>query len=443
VFASRIAESKAKKTLGPNRKQAHEWCALTVQQQRHGVAERVGCFEGAIGNQAMLGRLAQAKLFVGSANDPLEHEADRVAEHVTRAPGSERAISTTAPQLSCKCAAREEETAILRTRPTSQARRAPGVVHAALDTPGQPLDAAARAYFEPRFGADFGGVRVHPEARTATAALQARAFTVAQDIVLAPGQYAPGTPEGQRLLAHELTHVLRQQAAPALAGSVQRKTEPPKVTTFRDCTEATTGEDNPNSKLETARVFARNLVDAAIGALVKHDESEPYRTALARHFIAPTFDQLKVIYGSFQKIQSKLTPENIRCAASDADLDECFHDPEAGVEMAFNKTQTSDTVLCPPFWYTNLPCQAINLIREAAHGIGLGIGAKHPPYHGSAEYPAFKPPPAGESAARIDNPDAYAYFAAHIGRETDTQCRVLADTIKVEDKAPSSGGTHR
>jgi hypothetical protein len=89
---------------------------------------------------------------------------------------------------------------------------APPIVHEALRTSGQPLDSVTRSYFEPRFGHDFGGVRVHADALAAQSAdaVHAVAFTVGQDIVFAAGRYRPETPGGRRLLAHELTHVVQQ-----------------------------------------------------------------------------------------------------------------------------------------------------------------------------------------------------------------------------------------
>ena len=81
---------------------------------------------------------------------------------------------------------------------------------------GQPLDRATRALLEPRFGHDFGQVRVHTDAAADLAArdLGARAFTSGRDIVFARDQYAPRTPAGRRLLAHELSHVVQQRSAP-------------------------------------------------------------------------------------------------------------------------------------------------------------------------------------------------------------------------------------
>ena len=69
---------------------------------------------------------------------------------------------------------------------------------------------------ESRFGSDFSGVRVHTDSRAVGAAgtLNAQAFTRGQDIYFGDGRYQPDTPSGQRLLAHELTHVVQQEAAP-------------------------------------------------------------------------------------------------------------------------------------------------------------------------------------------------------------------------------------
>lgn len=92
---------------------------------------------------------------------------------------------------------------------------APPIVHEVLRSTGRPLDPAARTRLEPRFGHNFGGVRVHNDARAAESAqaVGALAYTVGRDIVFGAGQYAPGTAAGQRLLAHELAHVVQQRSA--------------------------------------------------------------------------------------------------------------------------------------------------------------------------------------------------------------------------------------
>jgi hypothetical protein len=77
---------------------------------------------------------------------------------------------------------------------------------------GQPLDASTRASLEPRFAHDFANVRIHADdsAAQSAAALNARAYTIGNDIVLGEGEYRPDTVDGQELLAHELTHVVQQ-----------------------------------------------------------------------------------------------------------------------------------------------------------------------------------------------------------------------------------------
>jgi len=89
---------------------------------------------------------------------------------------------------------------------------APPLVHEALRAGSDPLDAATRANMEARFGQDFSRVRVHTGdlAGRSAAAMAAHAYTVGSHVVFAPGHYAPGTTAGQRLIAHELAHVVQQ-----------------------------------------------------------------------------------------------------------------------------------------------------------------------------------------------------------------------------------------
>ena len=86
----------------------------------------------------------------------------------------------------------------------------------ALRGGGQPLPESVRNYFEPRFGSDFGRVRIHTDSQAAMSAreLNARAYTQGHDIVFAAGEHSPSTTAGRRLLAHELTHVVQQRSNP-------------------------------------------------------------------------------------------------------------------------------------------------------------------------------------------------------------------------------------
>ncbi len=89
-----------------------------------------------------------------------------------------------------------------------------------LASPGKPLEAGLRQNMEHRFGHDFSRVRVHSGAVAEQSAwdVNANAYTVGHDIVFGAGRYKPSTPEGQRLLAHELVHVIQQEASGNDAG---------------------------------------------------------------------------------------------------------------------------------------------------------------------------------------------------------------------------------
>jgi hypothetical protein len=118
-----------------------------------------------------------------------------------------------------ECAAKKEK--LQRAMDTGAASpaasgstEAPPIVHDVLRSPGRPLEAGTRSFMEPRFGHDFSGVRVHSDSRAAESAraVNALAYTVGHNVVFGAGQYTPGDAGGQRLLAHELAHVVQQSA---------------------------------------------------------------------------------------------------------------------------------------------------------------------------------------------------------------------------------------
>jgi hypothetical protein len=82
---------------------------------------------------------------------------------------------------------------------------------------GSPLDAGLRRTMEDRFGHDFGDVRIHADQHAAASAndLDAAAYSTGKDIVFGAGRFAPDTPHGERLLAHELAHVVQRGNAAA------------------------------------------------------------------------------------------------------------------------------------------------------------------------------------------------------------------------------------
>src|SRR5829696_1558346 len=130
-----------------------------------------------------------------------------------------------APGPSGECAECRTKRLIQRRATRTVPSTVPPIVHDVLRSPGQPLDAATRSYMEPRFGRDFGQVRVHADAKAedSARAVDALAYTAGRDIVFASGEYTPETAKGRRLLAHELAHIVQQ--APTLS-SVETSTTP-------------------------------------------------------------------------------------------------------------------------------------------------------------------------------------------------------------------------
>lgn len=88
----------------------------------------------------------------------------------------------------------------------------PDIVHEVLGTSGEPLDRSTLELMHERAGYDFSRVRVHTgdKAAESAEAVNAQAYTVGSHVVFGNGRYAPGTADGQKLMAHELTHVQQQ-----------------------------------------------------------------------------------------------------------------------------------------------------------------------------------------------------------------------------------------
>lgn len=184
------------------------------------------------GNQAVQrfarGGTALARLTVSTPGDRDEREAEEVAARLmaSDAPVQVGAAQALLHRQCAACAAAaaprgdEEELTVHRQADSTAAapRSAAGAPVPRRPGGGTPLPGPVRAFFEPRFGRDLGGVRLHTDASAAASAraLAANAYTVGDDIVFDTGRYAPDTPTGRRLLAHELTHVVQHAGSPVL-----------------------------------------------------------------------------------------------------------------------------------------------------------------------------------------------------------------------------------
>ena len=160
----------------------------------------------------------QTKLAINEPGDEYEQEADRVSEQVLRMsePHLQRTCACGGGCAKCQMKQPDEEPEYVQTKrigsSDSGEPAVPPIVPEVLRSPGQPLDAATRGFMEPRFGHDFGRVRIHTDAKAAESArvIQAYAYTSGENMVFGAGQYAPTTPWGKSLLAHELAHVVQQ-----------------------------------------------------------------------------------------------------------------------------------------------------------------------------------------------------------------------------------------
>lgn len=234
-----------KNAVGP---QSETSCCAKPQLTMRAPAYVVGHVQRMIGNQA-LGRIVQAKLKISEPGDVHEQEADRVADQVMRMPDQsmtgEGIFNRQLHGIQRKCAGCEEEEEAMRkaaddeeepivvaakaaaggegtnrsrTKPASGPELKTTADVASGFGAGEPLTTSLRNFFEPRFGYDFGQVRVHTDGFAVDSAknLNALAFSVGHDIVFAQDRYAPDTLQGRYLLAHELTHTVQQGAVRGL-----------------------------------------------------------------------------------------------------------------------------------------------------------------------------------------------------------------------------------
>lgn len=146
----------------------------------------------------------QRKLTIGATNDPLELEADLVAEQVLANKPAHSFSNISTPKIQ-----RRAEQA------SAQTEEVPTSVERVLAGSGSALPIAVRKDMEERFGKDFSQVRMHTGSAAEKSAqdVNANAYTVGNNIVFNRGKFSPDTQEGKRLLAHELTHVVQQSGS--------------------------------------------------------------------------------------------------------------------------------------------------------------------------------------------------------------------------------------
>lgn len=147
------------------------------------------------------------------AEDPLEREADKIADLVMRGDAKDTAVS---PVPAGGVSSNPE----FSPQAMSKVRKV-------VSSPGNTLGDADRSFFESRINWDFSDIRVHTDSASAESAdeVNALAYTVGHHIVFGNGQFSPQTSDGRRLIAHELVHTMHQ----SIPGQINRKCGPKSI----------------------------------------------------------------------------------------------------------------------------------------------------------------------------------------------------------------------
>jgi len=258
-----------------------------------------------------------------------------------------------------------QRSAISREPGNGSDNRVPPIVHEVLRSPGHPLDATTRAFFEPRFGHDFSQVRVHSDAQAGGSAqsVKALAYTLGHDLVFAPGEYQPQTFEGKRLLAHELTHVIQQRGLGYYSGAQHRL--------------RVSDKDDPSER-EAEAMAGRIMTQDSVQALTPE-----FRTQ-ASHLTSSTIRWS-------ESPQTKAGPEKRGARGIKSN-----QEPLCRLERDTFSRQASNTDHTPPPYASGCAVAQDNQILAAAKG-ALGWIEK-----GVAKLNAYlaKPTDAGSKAAR-------------------------------------------
>lgn len=238
----------------------------------------------------------------------------------------------------------------------SLSRKAQGAVEQVLSSPGHPLDAANETGLGARFGYDFSSVRIHTDAEAAESAhaLNADAYTSGNHVVFAFDQYQPFTLKGQRLLAHELAHVVQQNAgADAGTGVIQRYGHDSSCTDSDLKGVVWPGDYRMRQMVAKAiRVLSASPIDPAVSAL------------FPKYFMTSS-PPVATILGVFQAVQAVIDADDY--------VYECEHDCSED-EAAYVRDRLRYIGINPNLHlcinhmsgYT-LPCNASLILHEMTH----------------------------------------------------------------------------
>lgn len=324
--------------------------------------------------------------------DASEREADRVADQVMHQPAG--AISSMSGAQ------------VARAPLNGAAPSAPAALSGPLRGQHQSLDASARSFFEPRFGRDFSDVRIHTDEKAATSAsaLNAKAYTYGRDIVFGAGQYNPHSAHGQRLLAHELTHVVQQQQG--ASASVMRDEDDSNVVVIDNLgcpKEACAGkEDGIRADLQRALSYTDRAL-SAVGGNLSGDTERLLHWFFSSHTAATATTVRERLTCVRAALQDTLDKNRFGCGSR---------------SWAHAHTGSSDTlcedsgakVCLDPSYFDELSSRerAEALIHECGHRVGLSAGETPDVYSKEWRFMGL------DTSQALMNTDSYAHFAGAV-----------------------------
>lgn len=359
---------------------------MTLQPEKINTAKKNPFFKPTI----------QKKLSVGSANDTYETEADAMANKVMRMQEPQQNVSHTGALVQRKCAHCEQEEK-LRMKPlvesispliqkspaeNSDESQAPSHVENQINSSrggGSTMDHNTKSFMESRFGTDFSAVKIHTgsQAVQMSRELNAQAFTVGNDVYFNEGKYSPNTDSGRHLLAHELTHTVQQSGG--IGRKVQRLIRQSLVT-------CPVGQ-NPFSADRTASNLLTNAISVIDSAITNRPLTPTHADVLSTNRAMRAFNLnpanniwwtnaqpqfgLNLIRRRIEIVRNYINSVvfTVTCGANGANIPitGCGVVPCNGPEAWSCHLNSTEIVLCPPFWALNQNQRARTFMHEVFH----------------------------------------------------------------------------
>ncbi len=372
----------------------------------------------------------QAKLTVNQPGDIYEQEADRVADQVMRMTDVENLQTKPSPiNIQRKCKECEEEEKQLQRKPLAtfiqkknSSSNSQGFAHNGIANQiqsnkdsGSNINESTKNFMEMRFGADFSNVKIHTGNRASQLSkeLNARAFTVGNDIYFNDGQYQPGSSEGKYLLAHELTHTVQQSSA-IKQKKIQRQSNTQVTVSVSNA--PGTCSLNQHHQIEPAVRQVQSWLSNTIHHLsnyIGNSTSEPsVSAALQYHFHSLTTQTANNVLTILNRINSEIVSRpdlNVQCHTATDDT--CS---AAGAYVSGNLL-----VFCPKFFQGGSIWQTTALLHELAHSITRVTDITDRAYQRNRAYTYLS------TNEALTNAESYALF-----------CREIAEGKTQRSKAP-------